>query len=644
MNRFEHLFAPGKIGNCVIPNRLVVAPMVANMNPDGGVASEQYIRYHEEKARGGWGLIITEDYRVSEHAGGYPFISGLYNDRQVESHRRLTDAIHGHDSKIFAQIYHAGRQANRHVNGGVQPVSCSPIPCPWNKEIPRELTVPEIKQIVEDFGKTAANVKKAGFDGVEIHAAHGYLIHQFLSLNSNKRIDEYGGSYGNRTRFLREVIAAVREGVGPDFPVQVRVSADEECEGGRGVFESHRIFRDIEACGADSIHVTFSMYGTRSSLGSVGSFYQPQGFGAKYAAEVKKIVGIPVIAAGNIHDPFMAEEIVERGDADFIAMGRPSLCDPHLPEKLEAGDIDDIRPCIGCLQGCTASTYQGVPLNCMVNPELGHEFEYDYAPAKVRKKIFVAGGGVAGMEAARAAGMKGHDVTLFEATGALGGQFITAGYPPHKGVFITYPAWLLRQLKKLSVNIRLNTELTPDIVTAEKPDKVIVATGARPVERPYRGIDDPKVVKAEDVLTGKSDTGMNVLVVGGGMIGSETASFLGTMCKASVALVTRQADVGGDMEGGIRDDLKDVLRRGFVKIFTRTSLKEVTPEGAVLVSDGIEIFYPCDSVVTAFGTESCDPLTERLKDLCNTVAVGDALKARKALESVREGFAAGFTA
>ncbi|MDR1574154.1 MAG: FAD-dependent oxidoreductase, partial [Clostridiales Family XIII bacterium] len=534
------------------------------------------------------------------------------------------------------------------------PVSCSPIPCPWNKEIPRELGADEIEKIVGDFARAALNAKRAGFDGVEIHAAHGYLIHQFLSLNSNKRTDAYGGCYDNRTRFLREILKAVRGAVGSDFPMQTRVSAADEAEGGRGVFESHRIFRDIEACGADAIHVTFSMYGTRSSLGSVGSFYQPRGYGARYAAEVKKLVNIPVIAAGSIHDPYMADELIERGDADFVAMARMSLCDPHLPEKLKAGAPEDIRPCVRCLQGCTASTYQGIPLNCMVNPELGHEFEYDHSPAPVPKKIFVAGGGVAGMEAARAAKGKGHAVTLFESGPALGGQFVIASYPPFKGDFAPYPAWLAAQLEKAGVELRPNTELTPEIVADEKPDKVIIATGARPVTRPHKGIERANVVRAEDVLCGKVDTGMRVLVVGGGMIGSETAAFLGTMCKESVVLTTRQTDIGGDMEGGIRDDLKDVLNRHFVKVFTQTSLREVTENGAVLVSkrcgpkDGEIVaedwFCPCDTVVTAFGTESHDPLSEKLKGKCDTVVAGDALAARKALEAAREGFIAGLNA
>ncbi|MDR2487120.1 MAG: FAD-dependent oxidoreductase, partial [Clostridiales Family XIII bacterium] len=564
MERFAHLLSPGKIGGCTVPNRLVVGPMVSNMNPDRGLPSEQFIRYHEEKARGGWGLIITEDYRISEHAGGYPHIAGLYDEAQVEAHSRFTEVIHRHGTKIFAQIYHAGRQANRRVNGGVQPVSCSPIPCPWNKEIPRELTVGEIAGIVEDFARTARNVQRAGFDGVEIHAAHGYLIHQFLSLNSNKRIDEYGGSYAGRVRFLKEVLLAVRGAVGKDFPLQVRVSAAEEADGGRGVLESHEIFRDIERWGADALHVTFSMYGTRSSLGSVGSYYQPRGYGARYAAEVKGLVGIPVLAAGSIHEPHMAEDVLARGDADFITMARMSLCDPHLPKKLAAGDVEGIRPCVRCLQGCTASTYQGIPLNCMVNPEVGHESEYDYSPAAAKKKVYVAGGGVAGMEAARAAAMKGHEVVLFEASASLGGQFALAAYPPFKGDFAPYLAWLRREiLGSDRIEVRLGTELTEGIVRADAPDRLIVATGARPAVRPHRGIDSAMVVTAEDVLAGRKDTGMDVVVIGGGMIGAETAAYLCVQCKRSVVLTTRQPDICGDMEAGIRDDLKDLLDRYF---------------------------------------------------------------------------------
>ena len=299
-------------------------------------------------------------------------------------------------------------------------MSCSPMICPWNKDFPRELSIEEIQQIVKDFGITAKNVVKAGFDGVEIHAAHGYLIHQFLSPHSNKRIDEYGGNYDNRVRFLREVMEEVRQAIGPDFPMQVRISAEEFTQGGRTMFESRQIFRDMEKWGADAIHVTFGMYGTVSSLGSVSSFFQSRGRNVRFAEEAKSLVKIPVITVGRIQEPTMAEDIIATGKADFVAMGRPSLADPRYPEKVKNGEIQEIRQCIGCLQGCTASTYQHVPVYCLVNPGLGYEFETDYAKAPVSKKIFIAGGGVGGMEAARGAAIKGHEVHLFERTKFVG--------------------------------------------------------------------------------------------------------------------------------------------------------------------------------------------------------------------------------
>lgn len=644
----EKTFSPLKIGKCEIPNRLVVSPMVANMNPeqDGvrGLASEQYIRYHEEKAKGGWGLIITEDYLVNPNAGGYPHIAALYEEAQIASHKKLTDTIHQYDSKIFCQIYHAGRQANHFVNGGVQPVSPSPIACAWNKEIPHQLTEEEIEQIVRDFGITAANVVKAGFDGLEIHAAHGYLIHQFLSPNSNKRIDDYGGSYENRTRFLREVMEEVRRSVGPDFPMQVRLSAQEFCEGGRTMFESRQIIRDIEKWGADALHLSSSMYGTRSSVGIVPSFFQNHGWIVQFAEEAKTLVKIPVITVGRISDPLMVEDILTSGKADAVAMGRASLCDPHWPEKAKKGDFNDIRTCIGCLQGCTASTYQGVPLYCLVNPELGYEFETDYSKASKRKFIIVAGGGVGGMEAARAAAIKGHKVSLYEASEELGGQFVTAAFPPNKGEFTSYPAWLLRQLKKLNVDIHLNTPVTTDLVKYLKPDKVIIATGAKPIIPNITGINLPNVVTAEEVLRGRVDVGMNALVAGGGMIGSETAAYLCVQCKSKVTIIEMLSDIGLEMETGIRDDLKTMLLKYFVDIKTNTKLAGVTAEGALIQQGDTTTFFPCDTIVLALGTRSYNPLEEQLQGLCDIVVIGDAVKARKALQASREGFVAGINA
>ena len=640
----EKIFTPFKIGNCEIPNRLVVPAMVANMCPDG-TATEQYIKYHEEKAKGGWGLIITEDYRINENAAGYPAVAALYDESQIPSHKKFTDTIHKYGSKVFCQIYHAGRQANHNVNGGIQPLSSSPVPCPWNKEVPHELTVKEIKQLVKDFGRTALNAKKAGFDGIEIHAAHGYLVHEFLSPNCNHRIDEYGGTYENRMRFLKEIMEEVRSQVGEDYPISVRFSAQENSEGGRRFFESRQMIKDIEEMGADALHLSNGMYGVRSSVGIVASFFQQHGWNMDFAEEAKKIVNIPVITVGRIAEPAMAEDIIASGKADFVAMGRESLTDPHWPNKAKAGCNNDIRHCIGCLQGCTASTYQGVPLYCLVNPELGHEYEYDYSKAEVSKKVYIAGAGVAGMEAARAAAIKGHQVEIFEKKDIVGGQFISAAYPPFKGEFATYTAWLSREIKKYdNITLHLNTELTADMVKEAKPDKVIIASGAKPVIPNIPGIHNKNVVLAEDVLLGKSDAGMNVLVVGGGMVGSETAAYLGMQCKSKVAIVEMRDAIAMDMEAGIRDDLKDCLRRCYVEEFTGTSIAGVTDEG-VLLKKGDEVtLYPCDTVVLAIGTRSYAPLAEELKDICETVVVGDAVKARQAIQASSEGFKAGLNA
>ena len=254
------LFTPAKIGNCVIPNRLIVPAMVMNLCTEDGMITERYIKYIEEKAKGGWGMVITEDYAVNENAKGYKFIPGLYNDEQIEGNRKLTETVHKYDTKLFCQMYHPGRQSKHDVNGNVQPLAPSAIKDPFCMDLPREITVDEIHQIVKDFGSTAKRVKEAGFDGIEIHAAHGYLISEFLSPFTNKRVDEYGGCFENRTRILDEIYACIRENVGKDFPVQVRISANEYLLGGRTEADTYELVRHLDELGVDAIHVSNGMY------------------------------------------------------------------------------------------------------------------------------------------------------------------------------------------------------------------------------------------------------------------------------------------------------------------------------------------------------------------------------------------------
>ncbi|NTW71689.1 MAG: FAD-dependent oxidoreductase [Eubacteriaceae bacterium] len=639
---FKKLFSPIKINNCEIPNRLAVTAMVANYCNENGTATDKYIAYHEAKANGGWGLIITEDYAVNQHAMGYKFISGLWNDGQIESHKRLTDTIHKYDSKIFCQIYHAGRQSNSFVNGGKPPVAPSSIPCPWLREIPKELTIPEIEQIVNDFGDCALRAKKAGFDGIEIHAAHGYLIAQFMSPYVNKRTDKYGGSFDNRTRFIKEIYENVRGKVGKEFPVIIRFSALEDVPGGRDLSESRILAKQFEEWGFDALNVSCSVYGDHSRQ-IVSPMYVPHAWQADLAAEIKSLVNIPVFTVNRINDPKMAESLLEAGKADVIGMGRGSLADPDLPNKAKAGDFDSIRLCIACLQGCVGALYEGGPINCLVNPSLGREWELDYSKVADPKKVFIAGGGPGGMEAARAAALKGHNVSLYEKRDFLGGQFKSAAYPPCKGELATYTTWLINELNKLGVTIFLNTNLTKDVVLVEKPDVVIVATGGTPLVPPIKGIEKSNVLAAEDVLLGKVPTGDRIVVAGGGEVGSETAAHLG-MEQKEVTIVEMMPAICRDLDGVNKYYLKKVLNEYEVNINVSTKVVEILDDGVVVENSKGTFTIPADTVVMALGYKPYNKLVAEMEAVHNNVVVvGGALKTSNAMIAAREGFNAGIS-
>jgi len=631
-----------KIGNCEISNRLVVPAMVTNYNNADGTLTERFIAYHERKAQGGWGLIITENYSVSRHAMGYKFIGGLWDDAQIESNMRLTDRVHRYDSKIFCQLYHAGRQSKSLVNGGVPTVAPSATPCPWMRDLARPITREEIHQLVIDFGEAAFRAKKAGFDGIEIHSAHGYLLHEFLSPNTNKRTDEYGGNFQNRVRIVGEVIESIRGKVGADFPVTIRVSAIEFVPGGRSAFESRTLYKQFAEWGVDAIHVSSGMYGNG---GIISPMFMNHGWIVEHAREAKSVVDIPIITVNRINDPLQAEDIVASEMADFVSMGRGSLADPALPNKAKNGKFEDIRYCIACMQGCVEqlSLSENHSVRCLVNPELGFEFETDLSPTKTKRRVYVAGGGPGGLQAALTAALKGHAVTLFEKSDELGGQFISASFPPYKGEFISLIAWLICQLHKSGVTIALNTELTAERVRADKPDVVIVATGAVPDIPPIEGIDDPKVKLAEDVMTGRVPTGDRIAVIGGGMVGTEAAAQLSLQLKM-VTVVEMLPSLATDMFINNRDDLLKLLEEQHVGVITNAKVTAVCEQGVLYEKNGEIKLLPCETVVLATGTRSLNNLAQELEDYPGTVqVVGDAVAPRKALEAIREGFVAGLS-
>jgi 2,4-dienoyl-CoA reductase-like NADH-dependent reductase (Old Yellow Enzyme family)/thioredoxin reductase len=632
------LATPISIGGVKIKNRFVVAPMVTVFCDQEGMATDRFIAYHEAKARGGWGLIIVEDYAVDPLGRGF-WTPGLWNDKQIDSHARLVQAVHKAGAKIIAQIYHAGRQTSSALIGA-QPVSASPLPCPVMGEVPRELSIPEIKKIVSQFGDTALRAKKAGFDGVEVHGAHGYLIAQFMSKYSNKRTDEYGGSLENRLRFPLEIVADIRRKCGPDFLIDFRISGEEHVPGGRTIEETKAIAMALEKAGIDLIHVSAGTY--ESAWAIIPPMGTTLAWIADYAAEVKKVVHIPVITVGRINDPFLAESILLSGKADLIAMGRGSLADPELPNKFLQGNSEDIRPCIGCQQGCLEVLFRNEPIRCLVNPTLGFEYLSELKKAASPRKVTVVGGGPAGMEAARAAALAGHEVTLYEKSDRLGGQFAVAAIPPGKGDITSYLAWAARQLKKLRVEVKLNTEYTASLYRKEKPEVVILATGASPLKPSIKGIEGEKVVTAEEVLKGKKVTQPQVVIAGGGMVGCETATYLASMGR-EVTIVEMLPTIATDEETTRRFMLIKMLEEKRVNIITGAEITEITEKGVRVNKGKSTLDLPAQTVVLAMGMQANDSLVRELGKKATVKLIGDAKSPRNALEAIREGFLAGAT-
>jgi len=634
------LFTPYHIGNCEIPNRLVVPAMVMNLCTEDGKITERYIKYMEEKAKGGWGLLITEDYGVNEHAKGYRCIPGLFNDEQIEGNKKLTETIHQYDSKIFAQIYHAGRQSRHLVNGNVQPLAPSAIKDTFCLDMPKEMTKEEIHQIVKDFGSTAKRVKESGFDGLEIHAAHGYLICEFLSPFTNKRVDEYGGCFENRVRFLDEIYAEIRKNVGPDFPVQVRISANEYLLGGRTEADAFELARHLDELGVDCIHVSNGMYASPIQYQIIAPMYTKHALNMDVAEQIKKLVSCPVIVTNRINNPNMADTLIKMGKADFVGMGRGSLADPHLPNKAKEGKLENIRYCIGCLQGCEAGLLNDDCATCLVNPRVGREYENELKKTDHPKKVMVIGGGPAGLMAAETAALQGHDVTVYEAKDTLGGAFKSAAYPLGKGELSTFVSSLRKSLNDLNVPVLLNTEVTEEMIKEKAPEAIIIATGSRPLMLNIEGINGSNVFTAEDILLGKKDIGFGpVVVCGGGEVGAETAHYL-TQTNQNITVVEMRDDILNDMMPLSRQCLLGYMKETGIKVVTNAKVSRITENSVEYINkDGETISLPAETVISAFGYRAYNPLEDIAKKYCDNVqVVGSAVKAGNALTAVKEGY------
>jgi len=614
-----------------------------------GMVTDRLLRFYEEKAKGGMGLIIVEYSYIDLKASmSSPCQLGAYDDTCIIGLAQLAEVMQQNGAKACLQIVHCGRQ--RAI--GTYPM-VAPSRVPWEElaalkgVIPTELSIEEIREIVEAFGDAARRAKQAGFDMVEIHGGHGYLITNFLSPHTNKRTDMYGGNLRERMRFGLEVTENVRRKVGPSFPVGIRLSGTEYMEDGVMIEDTVAFAKELENKGIDVFHISG---GNRHTIHcEIVPSYQPVAFNVWAAEAVKKEVHIPVIASGSITSPALAESILEDGKADFVGLGRPLLADPYFPKKAEEGRADEIRPCIRCNQGCLhQGTMSRKGLMCSVNIAVGRENRFarlqyeERDPALKSKTVLVVGGGPGGMEAARVAALRGHKVTLFERRDRLGGALLEASVPEFKSDLRPLIDYLSHQLKKLGVAVNLNKEINAREVMKEAPDAVIVATGSKPSLPQISGIEKPNVVNGLDILGGKV-VGKRIIIIGGGLLGSELALFLRQKGK-EVVLTTRQRQIGYDMEITHFTVLMDKLREVGVQIYTQRLLQQITDNGVIMVDlvelEQIEI--KGDHVAIMGGFLPDMRLYEELKNKGWAVyPVGDCIQPRSIQEAIYEGHLAG---
>jgi 7beta-hydroxy-3-oxochol-24-oyl-CoA 4-desaturase len=646
MKKLSTLFTPVKIGKMKIKNRIAMAPMATDFAEGDGSVSQRLIDYYEARARGGAGLIIVEVCTVDEMSPYIPRTMGLWDDTFIPGLKRLTNAVHSHGAVIIPQVAHPGPESLAPLFNGTTAVGpSSGIVNNLTRMKCRELALDEIPAVIAQFGEAARRAREAGFDGLELHAAHSYmLMGSFLSALRNRRTDMYGGDLMGRLRFPLEVIRTIKEKAGDDFPMTMRLSAEEQVPGGRSIRETEYIASFFVEAGVNGFHMSSGVYPDLSwrVIPPTGT---PYCLNVKSAAEIKKVVTVPVMVVGRIVDPYMAEDIVSRGDADMVVLGRSFLADPAWPAKAAKGAFEDIAPCIGCGLGCVRNRETGGDMTCIINPAVGREREMEIKPVSRKKKVMIAGGGPAGLEAARVAALAGHKVTLYEKDGKPGGQFNLAAVPPGKQELCKVTQYLTRQAEKAGVTIKLNTDVTPELLAEVKPDALVIATGARPCRPCFQGADGANVFTAHDVLAGGVDLAPGrALVIGGGMVGCELASFLAnsgdniTIGRTEVTIVEMTDAVGTDMFSEGRELLMEKLRHKNVRYITSATVKEITADGAVVERPGgTETITGMDYIILATGAESVNELSAVAAGITDVHVIGDAREPRQVLDAIREG-------
>lgn len=618
--RKSKLFEPIKIGTMELKNRIWFLPVTTNYHYRGEITSRTR-SFYLERALGGAGLITFGFMPPVNYEGSELMGEAIHSDNHVGPLREFTREIHHAGAKVLAQLClrHQWRGSEGAPLEYVAPTAgivTGPGIMP-----PRELTVAEIQQIVEQFGDAARRAQEAEFDAVEFHCGLGYLINRFISSATNKRTDQYGGSLENRCRLILEILENARRKVGQDFPMVCRLSAEEYVPEGHHLKESQQVARLMVKAGAAAINV---QAGWLESPQPLIQSSVPQGAYVFLAEGIKKVVPVPIVAGYRINDPVLAERILEEGRADLIGMCRALVADPYLPNKARESRFDEIRPCIACCH-CLDVILEGNPMVCTVNPWAGREREYQLKPAPQAKKVVVVGGGPAGMQAAIVAGQRGHQVTLFEEDDELGGQMISASVPPHKTEIETFNKYLIGETRRARVEVRLSTRADPGLILGMKPDAVFLATGAVPAIPEVRGVHGKNAVDPVSVLTGKAEIGQQVVVVGGGLVGCETAEFLATRGR-KVTITSRQKRIGHDYGASTRWVVRKRLEQAGVVMKPRMLPVEITDKGVLYQQDGQQVFLEADTVVVAGGMHADKGLARALEGkLDKLYAIGDCV-------------------
>jgi len=629
----QNLFTPFDIKGRHLENRIVMPGLASFLIESDGTITDRTVEHYRNRAAGGPAMVIVEACAVSPEGIVSPHQARIYDDRFVEGLARIARVMRAEGAVPAVQLHHGGRQTSARVIKQ-KPVSASNLPCPTIRGDVEPLTIDGIHEIIFKFGEAARRALEAGFDLIEIHGAHGYLVNQFLSAFSNIREDRYGGDRVGRSRFAAEIVKELRNRVGEEYPISFKISAQEFVSGGLDVEESIALLKLIVPAGVDIVQVSAGNDATPEWI--CQPMFMEKACLADSAARIKQALGIPVMAVGRINDPLIADEIIRKGRADLVCMGRGLLADPEMPRKAKEGRLDDIRICIAC-NTCMESIFRKGRVECLVNPTLGREKEMELKPAEERKKVMVVGGGPGGLHVAAVAAARGHEVLLYEKQPRLGGQLLLGSVTTYKKEILSIIDFQKRQVEKLGIKICLDREVTLETVKATNPDVVVLCTGSTPIQPPLPGIEKPIVLSLPEILNGDKPAPRKTVVLGGGATGCEVAHHLaGNGCR--VTIVEQLPKIAVQMESITRKVLLKQLRDNRVEFLTGRRLSRIEDNGVYVTSeDGEETFIEAEAVVIAIGNRPDNRLYEQIASMGITIhQIGDCLEPRSAKAAISE--------